>query len=85
ENEDWLDYDVALAMGEGRNFLGNAVQLGIKLQEFYRNNQIQGVRKPKAYKAISELSIPAFLKAKKKQPKVVRLTARDFPVSTDEE
>jgi hypothetical protein len=62
ENEEWLDYDVALESGEGRDFLGNAALLGVDLQQFFRAEQIQGVEIPNAFKKMTDLPVPAFLR-----------------------
>lgn len=73
ENEEWLDYDIALERSEGRNFLGNAAQLEVDLQKFFNAEKIRGVKKPKVFTELSKIPIPTFLKAKKKKPKVIPL------------
>jgi hypothetical protein len=85
ENEEWLDYDVALERGEGQNFLGNAAQLGVDLQQFFNAEKIRGVKKPKAFTELHALPIPAFLKAKKKKQKIRSLPMVALSDPTEEE
>ncbi len=66
EDEAWVNYDDALVMGEARNFIGNATDLGIKIDEILKEKNIKGFKKSNVFKRLPDMPLPSFLLTEQK-------------------
>lgn len=61
QTDAWIDYEQALSLGEGRNFLGNAAHLNINVRKIFKDLEIHNFPLSKVYRDINDHPIPEFL------------------------